>query len=375
MKKPSILFVETHFRSPFKEGGVRTSAVDWWRVINPAEYLRRNTDWNIETRKGIMDEETAKGVFTPEATTEWEKVALDFDLVFCSYFENGIAYAYLHTLAQKYGLKYIIDMDDDIFNIAPYNPVNEVYEADPMRLAMLKENMFGAPHLSVTNGHLKDVLKKFRDRPKEEESIHVLPNAIDLSYYAPIPHVEDEIVTIGYQGGATHYADLMQTPFGVAMSYILGKYHGKVQFDVFGFIGNSEFEGMPGFNRQVCATDFPGYVALLREKAPRWDIGVAPLEEIEFNQSKSHIKWMEYAAYGIPTIASDYGPYKMITDGRTGLKVTTTKQWIDAFELLINNHAKRHEIGEAARAEVARSMTIEQHGQKYKTLIEEVLAA
>lgn len=373
MHKPKILFCETHYHSPFKLGAIRTSAVDWWRVINPATYLKKHTDWIIDIRKGAIDEEVAKGGFSPEATLAWEQVALDYDLVFCSYFENGMAYAFLHILAEKYGMKFIIDLDDNIFDLSPYNPVRDVYESDPMRMAQLKQTLFDCPGISVTNGHLKDVMRKFRDRPKEKEAINVLPNAIDLEYYKPTPHIEDDVVTIGYQGGATHYADLLHSPFGVAISYILGKYAGRVKFDMFGFISESEFEGLPGYERELCATDFPGYVEALRVKAPKWDIGVAPLEDIEFNLSKSNIKWMEYGAYGIPTIATDYGPYKMINDGKNGFKVTNTKQWIDALELLINNHEKRHEIGEAARREISAHWTMETHWRDYQLAIEEAL--
>lgn len=39
---------------------------------------------------------------------------------------------------------------------------------------------------------------------------------------------------------------------------------------------------------------------------------VAPIKDIEFNRCKSHIKFMECAAIGVPLFASDYLPYSRV---------------------------------------------------------------
>lgn len=39
---------------------------------------------------------------------------------------------------------------------------------------------------------------------------------------------------------------------------------------------------------------------------------VAPIKDMEFNRCKSHIKYMECAALGVPLFASDYLPYSRV---------------------------------------------------------------
>src|SRR5437899_12979401 len=65
-------------------------------------------------------------------------------------------------------------------------------------------------------------------------------------------------------------------------------------------------------------------------------IGIAPLEKNAFNDAKSELKWLEYTALGIPTVASDFGPYKRaIGSGKDGF--LTNDNWELALTNLIEN--------------------------------------
>jgi len=62
------------------------------------------------------------------------------------------------------------------------------------------------------------------------------------------------------------------------------------------------------------------------------DIGLAPLQDNEFNHSKSCIKFYEYAASGAVTLASDVHPYKSEV-GYTAKR--KTQSWVNRLEKLI----------------------------------------
>jgi glycosyltransferase involved in cell wall biosynthesis len=69
-----------------------------------------------------------------------------------------------------------------------------------------------------------------------------------------------------------------------------------------------------------------------------FDIGLAPLVPSVFNQAKSPIKTAEYAALGIPAIASDVGPYPgFVEDGVTGFLVRQPHEWAAALKALADD--------------------------------------
>jgi glycosyltransferase involved in cell wall biosynthesis len=96
-------------------------------------------------------------------------------------------------------------------------------------------------------------------------------------------------------------------------------------------------------------------------RAIDYDIGVIPLKPHVFNQSKSHLKFLENAALGIPTVASDAGPYSAsIEHGKTGFLVKRDHEWSKYLRDLVNDEAMREEIGANAK-EWAKTQILEDH--------------
>jgi len=78
-----------------------------------------------------------------------------------------------------------------------------------------------------------------------------------------------------------------------------------------------------------------------------------------FARAKSAVKALEYAALGIPVIASDVGPYReFVLDGVTGYLVRRDHEWERRLRDLANDDAMRIEMGAKAR-EHARDWTIQ----------------
>jgi hypothetical protein len=70
-------------------------------------------------------------------------------------------------------------------------------------------------------------------------------------------------------------------------------------------------ERWPGrmrFDKPVPVQEYPNWIC------SNWQshIGIAPIADNTFNDSKSELKWLEYTALGVPTVASDVGPYKRV---------------------------------------------------------------
>jgi glycosyltransferase involved in cell wall biosynthesis len=360
-----ILFVETHYKRP--SGQIKTSAVDWWRIINPANYLKKNTDWEIEIRKGVLSQDFKFG--DPRADFEWEQVGQNFDLVWLSYMGNPLAFSYLEVLKKRYGLEYIIDFDDNLLQISQYNPISIKYAKDPVHFNNLKKILSFAQYLTVTNSYLKKVYKKFRG--KSRDTIFVLPNYIDDKTYKPLPPRKHDKVVVGYFGGVAHLADLVyeNTEFLSAISYFLGKYQDKVEFHVLGFMPTNEFNQLPNVRYEYGQPDFNDYIEKWKSWIAGVDFCIAPLQQSEFNQCKSSIKIYEAGIAKVPTIAQDFGPYKFIKNHENGIKCTTTKDWLEAFEFMMNRE-KRLEMGQKIYDYIIKNCLIKDHWQEWKEVAE-----
>jgi glycosyltransferase involved in cell wall biosynthesis len=114
-------------------------------------------------------------------------------------------------------------------------------------------------------------------------------------------------------------------------------------------------------------TDVWGYF-----KANDFDIGLAPLAPTPFNDSKSHIRALEYMALGIPVIAADRPAYRdLVVDGVTGYLVSSAEQWAARLRELINDEAARDELGAKGR-QVAQGWTIQTGWKLWRDAYEEV---
>jgi hypothetical protein len=81
-----------------------------------------------------------------------------------------------------------------------------------------------------------------------------------------------------------------------------------------------------------------------------FDIGLLPLPDDAFAAGKSPIKALQYAACGIPCIASPVGATtSIVLDGETGITARTDDAWREALLRLIDDAGLRRSLGAAAR--------------------------
>ncbi|NEP25918.1 glycosyltransferase [Moorena sp. SIO3I6] len=86
--------------------------------------------------------------------------------------------------------------------------------------------------------------------------------------------------------------------------------------------------------------DFLGTLPPLKTRnfAAALDLGLLPLEDNSFNQSRFPIKYAEYMAASTPVLCSDIGECANLSDGMPWVIKAgkTKKQWLDAFENAIH---------------------------------------
>lgn len=82
----------------------------------------------------------------------------------------------------------------------------------------------------------------------------------------------------------------------------------------------------------------------------KFDIGIMPLVDNEFQKGKCGLKLLQYMASGLPTAASPVGVNKeIVRQDVTGFLVRTETEWMQALEALVGNAALRASMGIAGR--------------------------
>jgi len=107
--------------------------------------------------------------------------------------------------------------------------------------------------------------------------------------------------------------------------------------------------------------DYPAMVA-------SFDIGVVPLRDSTFNRAKSWLKGLEYAALGVPFVASQTKPYKQLHS--LGIcdvvqpTTASTSAWTRALMRYVEDEEYRLLRAEEGRIQ-ARTMTVEAHAEDW----------
>jgi Glycosyltransferase len=113
----------------------------------------------------------------------------------------------------------------------------------------------------------------------------------------------------------------------------------------------------------------------LPELTRQVDINLAPLIlDLDFNETKSAIKWLEAALVQVPTIASPSQPFRtVIRHGHNGMLANTVEEWCKSLELLIGDGRLRQRIGQQARQDALESFNAEKQGHRYLDILEQTV--
>lgn len=103
-----------------------------------------------------------------------------------------------------------------------------------------------------------------------------------------------------------------------------------------------------------------------------FDIGIVPLNDIPFNRAKSYIKGLEYAAAGIPFVASALPEYEYLSGCGIGRVAKTPEDWIASFDELLDESMRQDES--IHNYEILKeSFTIEANAQKWVDVFRQIV--
>lgn len=317
------------------------SAVGWYRVVQPMRAVTKNKLARVVTLDFEPGREVADiPVDSLENIIQWSDVAV------FSRLGNPRALSAPGAIKQTYHIPVLMELDDlpmemndDSWAFSQYRSDNPMGGTDAAYWAIKQMEL--SDGIIVTNDYLRMRIEKLV--PKKR--VHVIPNCVDTKLFK---NKKSDIITIGWQGGSNHVRDLelIREP----ILKILKEFP-NVRFQTFGHQPAWTI-GVKGCKHQTWV-HFDKYYKTLGDLG--LSIGVAPLVDNAFNRCKSNLRWLEYSALGIPTVASRVGPYQCIRDNVTGYYANDPHEWYTKLRTLIQRQALRKRIGDNAHRTVKRS--------------------
>jgi hypothetical protein len=172
-------------------------------------------------------------------------------------------------------------------------------------------------------------------------------------------------LTVGYMGSKGHQEDL--NAIAPEIGRILSDYP-QTRFETFGTIDLPE--ALRSFGGRVRSHPTkPDYAEFLNQlRRLNWAIGLAPLQDTEFNRCKTPSKYVEYTACGIPTIASDGHVYSQFPL-ETHILRAQPGEWYAKMQQLVESEALRETLVANGQAYCAQAFSLDAVEGQIKELI------
>lgn len=247
--------------------------------------------------------------------------------------DEGRTVAWQNLAARADRPAMVFEIDDDIWHIHGSNDLAFAFRSREAQ-ERAEANIAVSDAVTVTTEHLAEVVARFN------HNVHVVPNQIDASLLQR-SRTGNERLTIGWAGGSSHKNDFASVR---AELRTFLRRHEQVDLHVIGHDYRREL-GRPEARHTGWSHNLHEYL-----DSVDFDIGVAPIAYHAFNKAKSDLKVLEYAALGIPVVATDFGPYTdSVQHGVTGFLVRRSYDWVRYLRDLVNDDAMREEMGRNAR--------------------------
>jgi len=251
---------------------------------------------------------------------------------------------------RKRRVRLVYDLDDDLLDVPEDHPEASLLRPRAKAIAAM---LRAADEVWVSTGTLAAKVGATRRPPR------VIPNGLDERIWWPAPAnlPPRQPIRLLLMGTATHGPDFaMVAP---ALERLAAMFGPRISIEMIGMTMGAVPSCVGRVHPPASAASYPAFVNWLSQEN-RWHIGLAPLADTPFNRAKSAIKAMDYAALGIPTVASAIGVYDgAVRDGESGLLVANTEAaWVTAVAGLIRDPARREHLAAGARQAFAERFSL-----------------
>ena len=357
------------------------AGVAYYRMFNYATYMSKEKNVSLAAsqfqpmNQQIADWELAleNPEYAKQHNMSREKILDDFDMLMdmCDIAvwqvcHTAMSFALFNLYIDKYkGKKPIVmEVDDHLFGVNPENAGFSSYHPNSDNEYFAEMQLRNSNYVIVSTNWLRDGDGVSNGLLNYNKHIEVVKNSIDFNIWDKVKNeTNPDKIRIGWAGGQAHYHDLRIME--KVMPEILKKYP-NVEF---AFLG-----GMPDYMKTSRRIKFIGkwfgimdYPTELGKQG--FDIGIAPLKDNLFNRAKSNLRYLEYSALKIPTVASPVTPFK---ECENIILAQEPQEWIDELSGLIEDKQYRIYKGEESYKEVKEKYNVERTAHRYLKLLKRI---
>ncbi|MCX8062746.1 MAG: tetratricopeptide repeat protein [Anaerolineales bacterium] len=311
-----------------------------------------------EVRFGALAQALNQRGYQVRVTTRWEDVPEAYQFVLFSRPHDNDELTQAVQNSKASGAKVIVDLDEDFFTLpAGYYHYSTLSAANPMVASRLRQVLQIADVVTVPSEALVEVYRNHATR------IALLPFGWDESN--PMwtkPVLRGTAIKIGILANHTQPPDL--SVLGDCLQQIY-KENEQVLIGVVGSM--AVYEELRGIEEErkffVPLGRIEDYPFLLAD----FDLLLFPLADNPYNRSKSDLALLECGARKVCWVASPIPAYQTWEKG--GLFASSSGEWTEAIENLVNSPAKRYQLAEEAHRK-AQQRTIAKMAEQWIGLLQ-----
>ncbi|MBS1871360.1 MAG: hypothetical protein JSS99_17045 [Actinobacteria bacterium] len=232
------------------------------------------------------------------------------------------------------GTGFVFDNDDDMTRVPKGSPAYAEMKGARQQVAReLTATMRLAQLTTTTCGELANRLRRLGG------DVRVVENYVGPDFVRAREPSGGEVV-VGWVAGGEHRGDLRDLRLRRTFETLLER-HPHVRLVSVGLdlgVRSDRYAHRPPMN----FWDLPDVIA-------RFDLALAPIADVSFNRVRSNVKVKEYAAAGVPWLASPIGPYRDLGEEQGG-RLVPDHGWDEALDELVADGAARAALAERASA-------------------------
>ena len=266
----------------------------------------------------------------------------------------------LMRLMQQRGEKIVVDIDDFHFGLDPENIASR--QTDPNKNAESNRMFF---EMGIRQADLVITSTEFLANFYEARCrrVRLVRNALDVERYDMVQQVERPV--FGWVGGTLWRSRDIEMLRDWLPAFVdehkVGVHHsGHIPNDTRHFAVRAGLRRVQTTPMSLVSQ----YPTLLQH----FHVGLVPLRLNDFNQSKSYLKGLEYAAAGVPFIATPSEEYKILYSRGVGRLAATPDEWRDHATELLDPEVRRDEA-ERQRGIVEREFNINTRGPEWDSAL------
>lgn len=199
---------------------------------------------------------------------------------------------------------------------------------------LLLEHVSRVQLVTTPSDHLAD-----RFEEAGASNVHVIDNYLPGAFSRVEPQGHDGLV-IGWHAGREHLVDAERLGLVPLLERVLDTHPDARVVTI-----NIDLR----MRHERWALEDVVPIEALTQRLADFDIGIVPLADIPFNRGRSNVKAREYAAAGVPWLASPVGSYEGFGSEEGG-RLVADDGWFEALDGLVRSRRDRAKQAKRARA-------------------------